>query len=88
MVSIPSFSILSVIPSDNGRFGRVSQVGGIDKESFLPTLYLPLAKMALTSIYKAASAIDVAGRKRLDRRTLYQSLLLDLLYQIFHYQME
>mmetsp|Transcript_17986 Transcript_17986/g.25416 ORF Transcript_17986/g.25416 Transcript_17986/m.25416 type:complete len:1857 (+) Transcript_17986:440-6010(+) len=50
-------------------------------KAFLPLLYLPPPKTALQNMSEEAFNIDLAGRRRLDRRTLYQSLMLELTQQ-------
>jgi len=47
-------------------------------DAFLPILFLPPPASALECMKKNASTIDIESRRRLDRRTLYQALLLEL----------
>ena len=47
-------------------------------EAFLPLLHLPPPLSALEHFRTKSLNIDVSARRRLDRRTLYQSLLLEL----------
>ena len=47
-------------------------------EAFLPLLHLPPPSLTLEHLRGKNLNIDVSARRRLDRRTLYQSLLLEL----------
>jgi hypothetical protein len=47
-------------------------------DAFRPLIYTPPPEHTLTDLSKSTTAIDVASRRRLDRRILYHSLLLEL----------
>jgi len=47
-------------------------------DAFRPLIYTPPPSHSLTDLSKSTTAIDVASRRRLDRRILYHSLLLEL----------
>lgn len=53
-------------------------------KAILPHLYLPPPPSAVESMRSNAREIDVAGRRRLDRRTLYESLMIELTHSHAH----
>ena len=55
-------------------------------KAILPHLYLPPPPSAVDSMRSNAREIDVAGRRRLDRRTLYESLIIELTHSHAHAQ--
>jgi len=47
-------------------------------DAFQPLIYSPPPEQVFQKLSESTSAIDVASRRRLDRRVLYESLLLEL----------
>lgn len=79
----PEVDYFEEIPEEesNDEPDGISHDSLLDKaliDAFRPLIYSPPPEQIIEKLSESTSAIDVASRRRLDRRVLYKSLLLEL----------